>query len=312
MMDSRQRYAIFCAQVPDLPVFMEPWYLDALAPGWQVVLLERGGMDVAAWPYYPKKKGPFRYVTMPLLVRMMGPVFHPDFDNDRQRYKLIPALWEQIPRQLIFRQDTPYSLTNWLPLYWLGFRQWTRYSYRIDLSLGKEQMRENMTAEYRQRKIPKAQELVTVDVNGDLQAFHAVHEMTYRRQNMANPVPWSVLARLDEAARNEDRRTILLARDRQTGQVHAGLYLVRDTHTVYLLMAGTDPELRSSGAFVLLIWEALVWAGQTPGLRYFDFMGSMIEPVERVRRDFGASQISFFRVGYLRWKWLGLLLGGRV
>ena len=92
MMDSRQRYAIFCAQIPDLPVFMEPWYLDALAPGWQVVLLERGGMDVAAWPYYPKKKGPFRYVTMPLLVRMMGPVFHPDFDNDRQRYKLIPAL----------------------------------------------------------------------------------------------------------------------------------------------------------------------------------------------------------------------------
>ncbi|MBK7341864.1 MAG: GNAT family N-acetyltransferase [Saprospiraceae bacterium] len=78
------------------------------------------------------------------------------------------------------------------------------------------------------------------------------------------------------------------------------------------LMAGTDPELRASGAFVLLAWEALVWALRQPGLRYFDFMGSMIEPVERVRRDFEASQIPFFRVGYLRWKWLGIFLNRKI
>ncbi|MCF8239551.1 MAG: GNAT family N-acetyltransferase [Saprospiraceae bacterium] len=311
-MDPRDRYAKFCQEVPDLPVFMEPWYLDALAPDWQVVLAERGGEVVAAWPYYPKRKGPIQYVTMPLLVRMMGPVFRPDADADKHRYKLIPQLWEKMPRHLIFRQDAPYSLTNWLPLYWLGFRQYTRYSYRIDLSQGEQSIWEAMAADYRQHKIPKAKAQVNVERSDDLLAFHTVHEATFKRQGKPCPVPLATLQRLDEVAKKVGRREIFLARDQETGQVHAGLYLIRDHHSVYLLMAGSDPELRASGAVILLTWEAILWSLQQPGVKYFDFMGSMIEPIERVRRQFGAEQIPFFRIGHLKWAWLGLLMGGRV
>ncbi len=311
-MDPCTRYASFCQKVDHLPVFMEPWYLDALAPGWQVALAERGGEVVGAWPYFPKKKGPFRYVTMPLLVRMMGPVFRPDADEDKHRYKLIPQLWKQIPRHLVFRQDAPYSLTNWLPLYWLGFRQYTRYSYRIDLSKGEQSIWDALAADYRQHKIPKARNLVTVESSDDLQAFHTVHEATFKRQGKPCPVPFTTLQRLDKAAKNEGRRQILLARDLETGRVHGALYLIRDHHSVYLLMAGSDPELRSSGAVILLTWEAIQWSLQQPGIQYFDFMGSMIEPIERVRRQFGAEQIPFFRIGHLKWGWLSLLMGGKV
>lgn len=76
-------------------------------------------------------------------------------------------------------------------------------------------------------------------------------------------------------------------------------------------MAGTDPDLRVSGAFILLVWEALEWALRQPGLRYFDFMGSMIEPVARPA-GFRASQTPFFQVGYLRWQWLGIFLNGKI
>lgn len=311
-MDHRDRYARFCKEVPDLPVFMEPWYLDVLAPGWQVALAERGGEIVAGWPYFPKKKGLFRYVTMPLLVRMMGPVFRPDVDTDKHRYKLIPQLWQQIPRFLVFRQDAPYALTNWLPLYWLGFRQYTRYSYRIDLLQGEEAIWNAVAADYRQHKIPKARTQVTVERSEDLLAFHAVHEATFQRQGKPCPVPMSTLTRLDEAARTEGRREILLARDQETGQVHGALYLVRDHHSVYLLMAGSDPDLRASGAVILLTWEAIRWSLQQPGLQYFDFLGSMIEPIERVRRQFGAEQVPFFRIGHLKWSWLSVLMGERI
>ncbi|MCB0694183.1 MAG: GNAT family N-acetyltransferase [Lewinellaceae bacterium] len=305
-------YTALCREIPDLPIFLEPWYLDALAPGWKVATVEKGGKTVAAWPYFPKRKGPVSFVTMPVLVRFMGPVFHPEFDHEKQWYKLIPELWVQIKGYLVFRQDAPYSLTNWLPLYWLGFFQYTRYSYTIDLRQGREAIWAHVAGDYRQQKIPKAREAVTVESSDDLEAFIQVHDQTFRHQSLPSPVSRDTISRLDAAAAARGQRRILLARDRQSGQVHAGLYLLINDHSVYMLMAGSDPALRTSGASILLTWEAIEWALTLPGVRTFDFLGSMIEPIERVRRQFGARQVPFFRISYLRWKWLALLFRGKI
>lgn len=61
-------------------------------------------------------------------------------------------------------------------------------------------------------------------------------------------------------------------------------------------MGGEDPELRNSGAGILLIWEAMKFTFEVLKLNRFDFEGSMLEPVERVRRDFGAIQTPYFAI----------------
>jgi hypothetical protein len=61
-------------------------------------------------------------------------------------------------------------------------------------------------------------------------------------------------------------------------------------------MVGEDPALRSSGAGIRLIWEGILHTSEVLGLDRFDFVGSMIEGVERVRRDFGARQLPYFNI----------------
>jgi hypothetical protein len=77
-------------------------------------------------------------------------------------------------------------------------------------------------------------------------------------------------------------------------RVHSVAYVVWDAGSAYLLMSGSDPEVRESHAGTLVVWEAIQFAaGVAP---QFDFEGSMLEPVERFFRAFGAEQRPYFHV----------------
>ena len=67
-----------------------------------------------------------------------------------------------------------------------------------------------------------------------------------------------------------------------------------DKHAAYYLLAGADPDLRNSGASSLLAWEALMRARERTDV--FDFHGSMLRPVERFFRAFGARQTPYLSV----------------
>ncbi|MEL6926823.1 MAG: hypothetical protein AAFO94_22475, partial [Bacteroidota bacterium] len=60
-------YRQFCASTPSLPVFFQPWLLDAVCEpdGWHVIVLLDKELPVAALPYFKKQKALFRYITMP-------------------------------------------------------------------------------------------------------------------------------------------------------------------------------------------------------------------------------------------------------
>ena len=80
-------------------------------------------------------------------------------------------------------------------------------------------------------------------------------------------------------------------------------------NTAYYLMGGGDPELRNSGATSLVLWEAI--CRQPEIVEVFDFEGSMIEPIERFCRAFGAVQTPYFRVSHTPSKLLRFMNGLR-
>ncbi len=71
-------------------------------------------------------------------------------------------------------------------------------------------------------------------------------------------------------------------------------YVVWDRHAAYYLLGGGDPELRTSGASSLLMWEAILRAREVTDV--FDFEGSMLKPVERFFRAFGGHQTPYLYV----------------
>lgn len=306
-MTALKNYRQLCAAAPDLPLFLQPWYLDAvcLDGAWDVVVVEKGGRPVAALPYFLKRKGPWRYVAMPQLTKMMGPYLLPEYRNARHETGLLDELLDQLPPLAAFEQDFNYTNTNWLPFYWRGFRQTTRYSYTLDVR-DLEKTRAGLAADYRNNKMPRAAEKVQVQTGDALPEFHRIHNRSFERQKMKAPVSWAFLSRLDEALAAQGAREIFFAVDRQNDAIHSVAYLAWDRTAAYYLLAGDDPDLRSSGAGIFLAWEAIRYTSEVLKLPVFDFAGSMIKPIERVRRQFGAQQKPYFRIQKEwspLWKW---------
>lgn len=303
MKDEWGDYSRFCSDAPDMPLFMQGWYLDAVCGNgnWNAALVRKGKRVVGVFPYFLKKKFVWRYVAMPPLCRMMGPYLLPEYRTPRREMPLLQNLVSQLPAFAAFEQDFNYTATNWLPFHWRGYAQTTRYSYTLQLADLKT-LRSNLAPDYRNNKLPKAAARVLVRTGYDLDLFSQIHNRSFQRQGLEAPVPLDLLRRLDGVLRERNARAMFFATDQKTGAVHSVAYLAWDQHSAYYLLAGDDPALRRSGAGILLAWEAIRYARETLNLKTFDFAGSMLEPIERVRRQFGAEPKPYFRVRK-EWSW---------
>ena len=294
---AKARYHDFCRTAPDVPVFAQPWYLDACAEGgtWDVVLAEENGRMVAALPFFFKQKGPFRYATMPPFVKWLGPYLLPEFRGQLPKeHALMQALIAQLPALAAFKQNFYPTTANWLPFYWQRFRQTTYYTYRLHQLRNLAGVEAGLSTGIR-RDIRLARQQVAVVHHLPLAEFYRVNGLSFARQELRVPYSLAQLRRLDAALAAAGRRQLFFAVDAQ-GRVHAVAYLIWDTTTAYYLLAGDDPALRASGAGVLLAWEAICYASRVLGLGCFDFEGSMLPGVERMRVRFGAVQTPYFFV----------------
>ncbi len=317
MMSNQQlKYVKFCESAPDLPVFMQPWFLDAVCQNsgaWDAVFVEKGKKTVGVLPYFSKKKFIWSYVSMPPLCKMMGPYLLPEFRNPKDENGFLKKLVAGLPSGLAgFEQDCNYHFQNWLPFFWKGFRQTTRYSYSLEIN-DLNQVYENFSSNYKNQRIPRgtaATDLKIVfpdEISGkNLEEFYRVQQLSYSRQNLPMPISFDFLEKFDDVLQAEKSRAIFFAKDKMTGQTHSVVYLIWDKTTAWFLLAGDDPALRNSGAGIFLVWECLKFTHNTLKIKHFDFAGSMIEPIEKVRRQFGAVQKPYFRVARewnLLWKW---------
>ena len=279
-------------------IFEQPWWLDAVAPNaWGAVDLLRGGAVVARLPYVVKKKAGLTALSMPPLTPTLGPWLAPStakYANQLgQQKELMSSLIEQLPPCDYFSQYFHPSVTNWLPFYWQGFEQTTRYTYVLEALDDLERVWSQFSKKLRW-EIRKAQKQLAVrtDVE-DIERFLDINALTFKRQGLGLPYGRDVVRRLDAACAEHRARRMFFAEDAQ-GRIHAVLYFVWDKNSAYALMGGADPELRNSGADSLLTWEAIRFAATMT--RRFNLAGSMIESVEHFNRAFGGVQTPYFHV----------------
>lgn len=295
------RYRAVAAHAAELPIFMKPWWLDATAGpnGWGVVcIVDAAGHVQAALPYAIQRQRAFSVLGMPSLSQTLGPWLRPSPGRESTRLArekdLIGELLDALPPSDHYTQSWHHSITNWLPAYWRGYSQTTRYTYRLPSLADMDAVWHGMQSNIR-TDVRKARERfgVMIDDSAELEEFNRLNDLTFARQGKAPPYSNDFLARVDAAANAHSARRIFVARD-AAGRAHAGVYLVWDPESAYYLMGGGDPELRHSGATSLCMWEAIRFAATVT--KSFDFEGSMIEPVERFFRAFGAIQTPYFAI----------------
>ncbi|MGQ4876333.1 MAG: methicillin resistance protein [Promethearchaeia archaeon] len=298
-MTNKEKYRELCKEEKGIPIFSKDWWLDAVCGegNWNVVLVENGGEIIASLPYFKKKKYLFNIITMPLLTQnfklwIRYPKGQKYAGKLAYEKKVIFEIINKLPKCDMFNLNFHYSLTNWLPFYWEGFKQTTKYTYVIEDLKNIENVFLNFSKSKR-KDIKKAEKNISIVDNLSLKKFYEINKLTFERQNLNIPYSFGLINKIDIACDKNNCRKIFFAVDK-THKIHAVMYCIYDDISVYCIMGGQDPSLRYSGAKSLINFEAMKFASKK-NLK-FDFEGSMIRGVEEFYRSFGSIQKPYFNI----------------
>lgn len=213
-----------------------------------------------------------------------------------------------LPPHKSFMVQYSKDFTDWLPYYWQGYSQTTRYTYRIDLSPGIDVVRMAIRPDA-MKKIRKAERDGLRCTSATVDDLLRLCRISMSRQE-AKGFAAETLQRLAEVAIERHAGEIVGCEDSE-GRLLAAVFLAHDHNTAYTIASGQirEGQGRNAGAFAL--YEAIWRACEMEGIHTFDFEGSMLEGVEGFFRSFGGIQIPYFRLskgriglyGRLKRKW---------
>ncbi|MDR0611879.1 MAG: GNAT family N-acetyltransferase [Dysgonamonadaceae bacterium] len=295
-MTDKEKYRILCNSELSIPVYSRDWWLDCVCgeSSWDVLLCLKNEIIEATMPYYTPCRG---VISMPFYTQTMGIWFNPAFEDKRYSHDLFrkQTICEdfimRLPVHDYFLQNFHYSFTDWLPFYWNGFRQTTRYTYVLP-DIGNPDELWNGLSENICRNIRKAKNKYQLTVRRNIPAdiFLKINAQVYQRQGIA-PYQPEILKKLVDISRSRGQGDIWGAYDAEN-RLHAGVFVVWQKNCAYYIAGGNNAESRKSGGLALAMWAAINdLSGQ---VRSFDFEGSMIRGVEHFFREFGARQMPFF------------------
>ena len=297
---NKEQYINLCKEEKSLSFFSRNWWLDSVCgeDNWNVVIIKKDNVIIGAMPYYKRSRMGMKIISQPPLTPFLGPWIRPlkaKYCNQLAYQKeVLSQIIHNLPNYDHFIQNFHYDIKNFLPFYWNNFNQKTFYTYTLEdlsnLDVVFSNFRENIKTDIR-----KASNRFSLHVRTDLTIddFLVLNHKTFQRQQKSPPYDDEFIKKLDQACQKQECRKIFIAEDDQ-GRHHAGVYIVWDENSAYYLMGGGDPNLRTSGATSLCMWEAICYASKVT--KKFDFEGSMIEPVERFFRSFGALQTPYFQI----------------
>lgn len=296
----KSAYAEKCESDDSIPLFAQAWWLDATCgpDGWDVSLAMSGDEIAGALPYRLRRRTGFVVLTQPMLTQFLGPWIRQAGGAGPAKLtrekEVMAKLIDGLPPFAHYGQNWSPEITNWLPFYWRGFKQTTQYTMQIHDLADQKSLWDNLEGRAR-TEIRKSTSKYGLRLreNPSLSDLFHLNTLTFSRQDRQSPYDFDYLLSLDKACVARNSRKMFIAEDAD-GQAHAGAYVVWDKNRAYYLLGGGDPNLRNSGASSLCIWEAILFSASVANS--FDFEGSMIEPVERFFRSFGATQVPYFHV----------------
>jgi hypothetical protein len=297
-MSNIEEYRKFCDQEESLPIFMQHWWLDIVCnSSWDVALSKKSGKIVGCLPFYLKKRGPFNLISQPRFSQFMGPYLkYPESDRHEKlssfENKTLKELIAGLPHADYLFFNLNFKTQNALPFIWNGYEARFSCTYKLFPVENEEILLRSLRSNIR-TDIKKASNSYHIIEGNECDQLFELIDLTFKRQNL--PIGFSLndLTALDRELQKRSCRKVMYAKNEQ-GDIHAGVYLVWDSDTVYYLLSGTNPDFKNYGLNSFLVWKGLLFASQQR--KTFDFEGSTIEGIERFFRGFGATQFPMVQV----------------
>ncbi|MCU1285424.1 MAG: family N-acetyltransferase [Acidobacteriales bacterium] len=291
----RDEYPLWDALVQTSPqgaIFCRSWWLEAVG-NVKIMGCFSAGKLIAGIPLYFERRYQLRICSMPKLTQTWGVVIS-NLDGKpvttaTREIQILRAFAAKLASFKLFFQAFHPSQINWLPFYWEGFRQTTRFTYVIDEPNPLGRVWDAMHKSTR-NEISQATKSGQRFGEGKIEDVDRCQRESYSVRRTAPPHTESYLRRICEAAIRNKAGGCFSVVD-QNGQVLSANLLVWDDRRLYLLAGGTKMQFRNTGANSFGIWHAIQMAASRNCK--FDFAGSMMESVEHFNRSFGGRAVPY-------------------
>ena len=300
-MFNNQKYRDYCnTYAGDIPLFHQPWWLDAVAgeDQWQGLVSDATFSGKASiLPIILTKKWGFSKIRKPLLTTYQGPFWAgysqlSPLEQMKMVHKTWPELIAKIPATSSFRHTIFPDFQYAFPFHEAGFQVNVRYTYTLDLTQSIELIYENFRRDVK-RKIKKQSSGYQIVESIDLDLFFPLIEQVYQRQNRPTPFTSAFLDHLFSTGLQKAQTKLFLLQD-SAQHTQGGVLIFYDHQHVYLLASGLNEEGRKIGAFYPLVWHALQYFSESKYV--FDFCGSMMPNVADSNRSWGGVPKMFLEI----------------
>jgi hypothetical protein len=305
MIDTNE-YINWAKSKSDLPLYMQPWWLDIVCEekGWDAVIdKNEDGTILSALAFHYGYRSGINTLTVPPLTQFTGIWLDESlllensapWDSSKC-YDSISRIIDKIPSRPIQTISLGPKLPTWLPFYWKGFRQTTRYTYQINFSESGDNFRDFYHRVVREN-LKKANKFCSISISDDSNLMFDFIQKTFERKGNTVPYSRNLFLSLDKELLSKNQRTIYQAND-ELGNIHGMLYVIWDSSTTYYLASGIDPDKKRSQSITLLMDRAI--SDSFDRSQIFDFEGSMIQGVESFFRSFGGKPVSYHKLTRFR------------
>jgi hypothetical protein len=176
------------------------------------------------------------------------------------------------------------EMTDLQPFISSGYSVSVTYTYRANL-IDLDETWLNMEDKKRNDVRKAERDGVSIDHEASLTDVLSLQEMTFQRLGK-KPSFGELEIHREKVLRSENQCRCFVAKGK-SGEALAGVYMVWDEKSAYYLLGGHNSAHVQRGAASLAIWEAMRYAGNSLGLKKFDFAGGNMRLLERFFRDFG-------------------------
>lgn len=308
-MTNKELYIAWAKEQAELPIFFQPWWMDAVCAGkqWDVLLSFTETSDpnqrevkdiVAVMPYLIRKRLWMKWIVMPQQTQIGGIWLTQNGGlTDEDQLVDIPKICEEFVEQLqalgihYYYQQYPIGSRMVEPMRAEGFKVRERVTYQIsdlhDLNKVVDHFSKN-----KKRQLQKA---VTLSVDNNLtpEEFYAFHCQCMSLQRKQISYSREFFLVLNRKSMREGQSQIIAIRNAD-GELCAAAYVVWDKNKMYYLIPCYNPNFKESGASALLVVEALKLAREKGVI--FDFEGSNQRGTASHYKQFGSEKMTYYSV----------------
>jgi GNAT acetyltransferase-like protein len=291
-MSDKSGYIKICEANMTIPVFMQPWWLDAACGAWDAVVYKKGDHVAGVWAYRVEKKLGVGIIRNPLLTPYLGPVvLYPaglkESNFDHYEHEVVTNLMEQLPRTEVWHLALQPGMKQVGIFKNNGLQPHVQQTFLLDLHPDEEALLANMKDTTRRNIRSSEKEITIADSPRELRELFKFQKDTLTNKGKAAVFTFKYLQQMMDACVANNSAALWVAK---TGdKIQAIVWQVWDEQCSYYLMGGQSQESNSYKAMSALLWHAVKEAKKR-GNTTFDLEGSMDAGVERFFRSFGGQR----------------------